>query len=1021
MTETTKNLYVLYVLFVLFALSIPATGTAREKCIYVGGDGKVYAARELPLSFFISLPPAEGNVPLDNKAPVLAEGLNVFKRAGETVFEIYGDGTPPVTEAVLSRAPSYSGDGNTYHGKGVVLDLTAADTLSGVRETYLSVNGNPFEPLRGTYNDFPADQEVRLRYYSVDNVGNAEDPGETVFYHDIFPPHTRLEVKGDHEGTVLAPGSTIALTSGDALSGVKSIRFKWDKDEERTYSGELTPGLTEGPHTLTYYASDRTGNVEEKVTRDFYYDKSPPEVTVTIRGAACELDGVVFISGDSRVRMEAGDNKAGVAAVRYRIGPGEVQTYTEPFPLPPRSGIHNIVYTAVDRVNNRTKKKTVRFYHDLTPPETEYEIGGYFNKKQNTFVIRKEARVFLVPADLEAGVKETRYRVNDGESTVYTGPLSFEKDGEYTLAYFTVDGVGNRETEKDLTLKVDNSLEDPGFRTTHGKYPRQWYVDDGGELTGPPGRPFYLVLSNTENPGKETGVSVLLDLKKLGEDTGKPITFKEGGVNALRLSVRGPVKPVEPGIFQVRIDAVPPRTLAVFSGAEKYRSGKELYFGPGLSLSFTGEDNKTGIRSGYCETFVSVNDTAFFTFSAPLTVFSREKRYRCRYYSVDNVGNAEEVREAVFSVDTTPPVTTWEVTGTTEGRVFSSRSVITLSASDNLSGVRSLFYRFDEGKERKYRGALAAGVLGRLPDGEHILYYFAEDNTGNREDPHELSFYLDHRGPVVSLGVSADHYEKGSVLYVSGRSRIRLGASDPGSLVKGIRYRIDGGGMNEYHGPFPVPPSGGSGRHTLRFFAVDGVGNVCEQQSRTLSLDTTPPETKLRLTGPVFKNRYRDFACPQTGFELTAHDTQSGVQRINYRIDGSPVKEYTRSFRIAGGGPHTIEYRSLDRVNNNEPWNKTKIIVDDQPPVLKITYNVIPRKDAESGILIFPENLLIDLIASDTYTEVDKIIYRLNDGKERLYRNPLSDFGAGKTFVLKVLAVDRLGNTVKETVTFRIE
>lgn len=1028
MKKALKQLFVLTVLaLVLGAVGAKGgeegDGGKHRKCIYVGGDGKVYAARELPLSFFITLTPGgDGKIPLDNKAPLLAEGLNLFKRTGKTVFEIYGDGTPPITKAALSHAPSYSNKKNMYHGKGVVLDLTAGDALSGVRETYLSVNGKAFEPLRGTYRDFPADQEVRLRYYSVDNVGNAEEPGDTVFYLDVTPPRTRLEIGGDHEESTLAPGSTISLTSGDALSGVKFIRFKWDQNGEKDYLKKIATGhLSEGPHTLMYFAADFTGNVEAAVTRDFYYDKSPPEVTVSILGHTRELDGVVFVSGDSRVNIEAADNKAGVAALRYRIGPGEEQTYTDPFPLPRRGGIHKIVYTAVDRVNNLSEKQTVRFYHDLTPPETEYEIGGYFDRKQNTVVIRKEARVTLTSADLEAGVKETRYRVNGGESAVYTGPLSFETDGEYTLAYFTVDGVGNRETEKELILKVDNSLEDTGFQTIHGKYPLQWYVDDAGELTGPPGHPFYLVLSNVENPGKDAGVSVLLDLKKLGVDTGAPITFKGGGVNYLQLAVQGPVKPVEPGIFRVRIDAVPPRTLPVFSGAEKYRSRKDLYFGPGLTLSFTGVDNKTGIRSGFRETFVSVDDSAFFTFAAPLTVFSREKRYRCRYYSVDNVGNAEEVREVVFNVDTTPPVTTWDVTGTTEGRVLSSQSVITLSVSDNLSGVRGVYYRFDEEKDKRYRGALAAGVLGRLPDGEHTLFYFAEDNTGNREDPHELSFYLDHRGPVVNLHVSADQYEKGDVLYVSGRSRIGLTAADRGSRVKGIRYQIDGGGMTEYRGPFPVPPSGESGRHTLRFCAVDGVGNVCEQYSRVLFLDTTPPETKLRLTGPVFKNRYRGFACPQTDIELTAADGQSGVRRIYYRIDRSPLKEYTRPFRITAGGPHTIEYHALDRVNNKEPLKKTKLIVDDRPPVLKFAYNVVPKKDPESGVLIFPENLLVSLIASDAHTEVDKIIYRLNDGKGRLYRNPLSDFETGKVYTLKVSAVDRLGNTVEETVTFRIE
>jgi hypothetical protein len=377
------------------------------------------------------------------------------------------------------------------------------------------------------------------------------------------------------------------------------------------------------------------------------------------------------------------------------------------------------------------------------------------------------------------------------------------------------------------------------------------------------------------------------------------------------------------------------------------------------------------------------------------------------------------VREITFTVDTTPPVTHWQVSGKTAGRILSSQSVITLSAVDNLSGVKAIYYRFGKQKEKKYRGILAAGVLRGLPEGEHTLFYYAADNTGNKEEPHELSFFLDHTSPALTLEVHGDRHRQGNTLFVSRRSRIGLAASDRRTPVKDIRYQISEGKITQYRTPFQLPRE--SSRHTVCYCSIDGVGNMGKKQTQLVITDTTPPETKIRLQGPVFTDRFRSFASPRTNIELMASDDQSGVKAIYYRIGGQPVKEYVRPFRITAPGTHTIEYYASDRVNNKEPSKKMTVYVDKDPPLLKINYNAVPKKDPETGVLIFPGNLLVSLTAEDKHTEVDKIIYRLNEGEEHLYRNPLSGFERGKVITLEVFAVDRLGNTAGAAVSFRVE
>jgi len=1041
----------LFILLVMNAWAdtpgIPTQGQ-HPKRIYIAADNKRYMARELPLYLYISSTPGgENAVPLEQKnippssiRLLLPEGLNVLKRTGpaavkdspqapdsdsEPGYEIYIDGTPPVTTAGFPGAPMYEKEGNRYYGKGLTMDLVSRDLLSGVRETYLSVNNKPYAPQQGSYNDFPADTLSHLRYYAVDQVGNVEKPVETTFYLDVTPPRGGLTVKGDHAEGTLSPGSILGLTAGDTLSGVKEIYYKWDEGAESIYTGEITPaGLPEGNHTLGYYAVDQTGNVEEMQIYRFFYDQTAPEANVSVEGDKGEREGMVFVSNKARIRIEAPDNHAGTAAIGYTIDAGEEQTYEEPFLLPQPGGTHRVTYRAVDKVGNWSEPRTWSVYLDTTPPDTQYQISGYYAGSQRDIVLRKDVPVFLVSTDLEAGVKEIRYNIDGGETSVYKDFLKFETNGRHTLTYWGVDGANNGEGEKKLELRVDNSLKGTDGNDS-GRYPRQWYADKTGKLTGTVDIPFYLLLATSD---KDNGQWFLLDLPKLGADTGQSVMFKKGGTAYLQLQAGGPGGRAD--MFQVQIDALPPVTRAVLSGAKTYEAGGEVYFGPGLTVAVDARDDGKGTVSGYRETYVSLDDSPFFTYKTPLNIFSREKAYRFRYYSVDNVGNAEEVKEMKFTVDTTPPVTTWKVSGMTQGRILSPQSLIELSAVDNLTGVKELFYRFDAQPEKKYGRPLEKSELGPLAMGEHVLYFYAQDQTGNREKTGELSFYFDTAQHTLELKVTGDRHDKGEVMYVSPRSRLGFAAAGAEQTpIKNILYQVDGGQEILYDNTFFQPPgasgaSGGnsaSGRHILSYTGSDAVGNTSKKQTRVLLVDTEPPRTRIKIGDPVYRDRYSTFAGSRTLMELAAEDDHSGVKAIYYRVDGSPAKEYRGPFSVQAGGKHTLTYYAVDMVNNSEKPIQMAFQIDNEPPELQVTYNAEPRKDSVDGIPVYPRDLAIGFNAVDWQTEVDKIIYRFNNGKELLYRNLVSDFEPGKVYTLTVYALDRLGNKREQSVVFRVE
>lgn len=91
------------------------------------------------------------------------------------------------------------------------------------------------------------------------------------------------------------------------------------------------------------------------------------------------------------------------------------------------------------------------------------------------------------------------------------------------------------------------------------------------------------------------------------------------------------------------------------------------------------------------------------------------------------------------------------------------------------------------------------------------------------------------------------------------------------------------------------------------------------------------------VTGPVPCGA-PDAIAPETSHVLEARGdgatvrlaavddaTGSGVARTEHRVDGGPPAAYAGPFAIAGAGPHVVEYRSVDRVGNAEPFRRLEL------------------------------------------------------------------------------------------------
>ncbi|MBD79781.1 MAG: hypothetical protein CL840_12770 [Crocinitomicaceae bacterium] len=526
--------------------------------------------------------------------------------------------------------------------------------------------------------------------------------------------------------------------------------------------------------------------------------------------------------------------------------------------------------------------------------------------------------------------------------------------------------------------------------------------------------PLYLMFSTT--PGGQT-----YDLKsKATAKYADPMYLDTEGVNYIRSKwavdkeSKKTASPQQEILYEIYADGLPPYTYHKFSGAPKYTSSK-VYFGKGLTYSLTSRDAVSGVQKVHHTTGSSWSD-----YSSDVSM-DTEGEYTLYYYSHDNVGNAEKTRSSTFTVDLTAPTSSHAIQGIVyNSNILAPSTKFSLSKSDALSGVRVTRYSFDSGSDRVHGGNIS---MSGLADGDHVLYYYSIDRVKNTEEKKSFAFYLDRIPPVVENQVNGDQY-KGKYLFVSNRTTISFSATDNKAGVNKIYYRIDGKERYDYSSNIAVPDV--KGLHTFKYDATDNVQNLSPNKYLTVYVDNKAPTTGIRYGRPQFFSRDTLFINKDTKVTLFAKDYESGVQKVSYQIDGGGYNEYSQ-FTIPNDGYHTINFKTTDRVNNEEQEKTSNVFVDNNAPTIYYNFSIEPIGE-KNGDKIYPNYTRLYLGATDDHVGTQTIEYSINDGAWTLYSSATTlDISERNRFlkkkikyVVKVRSKDKLGNTSEETINFYV-
>ena len=235
-----------------------------------------------------------------------------------------------------------------------------------------------------------------------------------------------------------------------------------------------------------------------------------------------------------------------------------------------------------------------------------------------------------------------------------------------------------------------------------------------------------------------------------------------------------------------------------------------------VDISFTTADDLSGVQS---------SDPA-----SPLH-FTAEGANQTQQVTVtDKAGNTATFTSPAVNIDLTPPSSIAVIAGASQDQEwFSGPVTVTLDATDNLSGVKP-------GSHFRIDGSifLIFGPFFIQSPGIHTLQYGSEDRAGNLEPFKTRIVAIDPTPPLTHASVSGTLGTNG---WYRSAVQVSLSATDNLNAVQGTFYRIDGGAVQTYTGPFGFSTPG---VYTVEYWSIDHV-NIEATKPLLVRIDTIAP------------------------------------------------------------------------------------------------------------------------------------------------------------------------------------
>jgi len=284
---------------------------------------------------------------------------------------------------------------------------------------------------------------------------------------------------------------------------------------------------------------------------------------------------------------------------------------------------------------------------------------------------------------------------------------------------------------------------------------------------------------------------------------------------------------------------LPPETSLVI-GNPNYTSAV-TYVTPTTPVSFSIVDNSGVVIDS---TSIKIDLLPWTDYTGTFRLTS-EGEHTLQWYSTDNLGNVESVKSQTLRVDGTPPTTNLSIGApnfTAMVTYVNSSTPLAFSSVDGgitPVGVAETSFRMWNGSWSDWA---SYGAQFRLTGFDHIfnLEYRSTDKLGNTEENRTSTVVLDNTAPQPMINFAdAD---------LTVDTTFNLTATDSGSGVRLIEYRIDSGAWMNYTGEFKLS----EGTHTIDYRATDNLGNRVERSLHVTIKPKSDVGTLLASLWPIY-------------------------------------------------------------------------------------------------------------------------------------------------------------------------
>jgi large repetitive protein len=381
------------------------------------------------------------------------------------VMEVFVDLTPPSTEVRFPEGKSYTKNNTTYVQLNSLLTLEARDNLSGIGAMDYSFDNSNFKPYsKPILVEKPG--KTTIYFKSMDKVGNTEIVKSADFYAVGAPPLTTVSQSGTVRTANIEGNSYLAASDSVAFSLVSTddpalVKAIWVSVDGKSFEDYKKPiyFLSEGPHTLKYFAEDFVGNKEEPKQVSVYTVSVPPNSWATPMGKLVNTGGINYATTQLQLKVEAKETVVGLDRIEIRMNDEkDFRPYLQPIQFV-KAGLNVVAYRTVDRAANYEPTKTFTVSIVDAAPETSIETAQPLVVRGNIKYSPNPNIVTLSVKNSPVGISKTLVSVNDGAFTEYTGPFSITATQKvYKIAYKSIDKLGNEEKSKLVTYHMMNSM-----------------------------------------------------------------------------------------------------------------------------------------------------------------------------------------------------------------------------------------------------------------------------------------------------------------------------------------------------------------------------------------------------------------------------------------------------------------------------------------------------------------------------------------------------------------------------------